>query len=127
MASLEKQQDQLVAAWVDKIRIAFHLNASDGIDEGSRPPFFGGQFYLSTSNTAINSNNVISSTGFRGFGGTATLDAKRLIRDNTVDADSGFSKLFIWIETTDLNLFQGDLTLNATMEAYGRWHKIESA
>ena len=127
LAELEKQQDQMVAAYVDKVRISFHINSSDDLAGANRPAFFGGQFYLSTSNTGLSSSTVIGSTGFRGFGGTCTLDVKRLIRDNTVDADSGFSKLYIWVETTDLNLQAGDLTMVATMEAWGRWHAINAA
>ena len=127
IAKVQKQQNQITSAWLEKLRIAFHIDASDDMASANRPPFFGGQFYLATSDSSINTDTVLTSTGFDGFGGTCTLRADRAIRDNAEDNTEADGILYLWIATTDLNLQSGDLTGSFAIEAHGRWHEVVSA
>ena len=123
VAALKKQQDQFVSGYVDKVRIAYHLDVTDAPSD--RPDQVGVTFYASTSGTSSpSSSNLIAVTSTRGYGGTVTLDIKRAIRENEYDDDSGMGQIAIWVSMTDLDLAAGDVTLNAAFEAYGRWHTI---
>ena len=127
IASVKKQQNQITSAWLEKLRVSYHMDASDDMGSANRPAFFGGQFYLATSDSSLTSDTVVTSTGFRDFGGTCTLSAKRAIRDNAEDNTEADGILYLWVSTTDLNLQNGDITGNFTIEASGRWHEVVSA
>jgi len=127
LAYVKKQQDQITSAWLEKLRVSFHLDSTDDLAGANRPQFFGGQLYLATSDSSLNTDTVITSTGFSGFGGTTTLRADRAIRDNAEDNKEADGPIFLWVSTTDLNLQAGDITGNFTIEAMGRWHEVVSA
>jgi len=123
IAAIKKQQDQFVSAYVDKVRIAYHLDVNDSPTD--RPDQVGISFYASTSGTSNpDSSNLIAVSATRGYGGTVTLDLKRAVRENEYDDDSGMGQIAIWVSCSDLDLAAGDVTLNAALEAYGRWHTI---
>ena len=127
IAKLLKQSAQFTSAYIDKIRISYHYDFSDTFGSDVPDNLIGSTFYLTTSNTAApSSSNVISATGTRGAGGTVTLDAKRSIKDNDFDDNSGFNALCIWVQTTDVEMTAGDVTGNFVIEAMGRWHAVES-
>ena len=125
IAKLEKQQDQMTAAWVDKVRISYKLDVS-GSDTGNlaNTQPLGVVFTASTASSAPVSATLLSATGTRGGGGTVTLDISRLIRDNDYDADSGFGAIAIHVATTDPDLTAGDITGTFVIEAFGRWHNV---
>ena len=128
LAYVEKQQDSFTSAWLEKLRVSFHMNSSDDLASANRPAFFGGQFLVTTQQSAVpDSDNLITATGFNGFGGTCTLSVKRAIRDNAEDTTEGDGRLYLWVETTDLNLQAGDITGDFTIECHGRWQKLVSA
>ena len=123
IAACKKQQDSFVSAWVDKVRIAYHLDVTDVPD--SRPAQVGVSFYACTVGTGgPNSDNLIAVSATRGYGGTVTLDLKRSIKENEYDSDSGMGQIAIWMQVSDLDLAAGDVTANLACEAYGRWHTI---
>ena len=127
VAEIRKQQNQITSAWLEKLRVSYHIDSSDDLAGANRPQFFGGQFQLSTTSSAPTTDTLIAATGFNGFGGTCTLAVKRAIRDNTVDQYEADGKLYLHVTTTDLNLQAGDLTGNFTIEAWGRWHEVANA
>ena len=123
IAACKKQQDSFVSAYVDKVRVAYHLDVNDS--PSGRPDQVGVTFYACTAGTGgPNSDNLISATASRGYGGTVTLDIKRAIKENEYDTDSGMGQIAIWMQVSDLNLAAGDVTANTVCEAYGRWHQI---
>ena len=119
---IDKQQASFTSAWLEKLRIAYHLDVSD--ESATRPNDIGVTFYLSTSSSSVDSAYLVSATGSNGYGGTVTLDAKRSIRDEGEDSSRGDGALYVHIQPSDLNLPAGDITVNCVAEAYGRWHQI---
>ena len=122
---IDKQQASFTSAYLDKVRIAYHLDITDAPDD--RPDDVGVTFYLSTSDSALTSAYLVSATGSNGYGGTITLDAKRSIRDEEEANTRGDGALFVWAQASNLDLPAGDITINTVAEAYGRWHQISSA
>ena len=128
IAKLLKQSAQFTSAYVDKVRISYHYDATDTFGADTPSNLIGSTFYCTTSNTVSPASaNVISATGARGFGGTVTLDVKRRIVDNDFDDDSGNHALALWVQTTDVDMPAGDITGNFTIEVMGRWHQVLSA
>ena len=128
IAKLLKQSAQFTSAYIDKVRISYHYDASDTFGTDTPSNLIGSTFYVTNSNTSVpSSSNVVSATGSRGFGGTITLDVKRRIVDNDYDDNSGNQALALWVQTTDVDMPAGDITGNFCIEVMGRWHKVESA
>ena len=128
VAKLEKQQDQMVAAYVDKVRISYHLDITESGGPGNAPlDMCGITFYVCTNESDPSGQTLVTASSSRGAGGTVTLNVKRAIRDNDYDANSGFNALSIQAETSDLDLQAGDVTLNLVAEAFGRWHTVVTA
>ena len=127
IAKVTKQQNQITSAYLEKLRVSYHMDSSDDLAGANRPAFFGGQFTVATSNTTLSSDTVVTSTGFRDFGGTCSLSVGRSIRDNATDTLEADGILYLWVSTTDLNLQAGDITGNFTIEAHGRWHEVVGA
>ena len=91
---IDKQQASFTSAYLDKVRIAYHLDITDASTE--RPNDVGVTFYLSTSDSAVSSAYLVSATASNGYGGTITLDAKRSIRDEEEASTRGDGALFVW-------------------------------
>ena len=128
IAKLLKQSAQFTSAYVDKVRISYHYDASDTFGADTPSNLIGSTFYVTTTNASVPSSaNVVSATGSRGFGGTITLDVKRRIVDNDYDDDSGNHALCIWVQTSNVDMAAGDITGNFVLEVMGRWHSVESA
>ena len=125
---LQKQSPQFTSAYVDKVRISYHYDASDTFGADVPSNLIGSTFYVTTTNGAVpSSSNVVSATGSRGFGGTITLDVKRRIVDNDFDDDSGNHALALWVQTSNVDMLAGDITGNFCLEVMGRWHSVVSA
>ena len=123
IAQVNKQSDQMVSAYIDKIRISYHYDVTDSPD--GRPDHLGTTFYLANTNsTNLDSTNVISATGSRGYGGTVTLEAKRSIKDSSSEPETGFGALDIHMQPSDLNLAAGDVTVNLVIEVWAPVNKI---
>ena len=124
VATIEKQSDQFTSAYVDKIRIAYHLDFTDTFGSDVPSNLIGTTFYLTNSASSPNSSTTISATGSDGAGGTITLDAKRSIKDNTIDSTSGQNAICIWVQTSNVEMAAGDVSANLAIEAFGRWHAV---
>ena len=128
IAKLLKQSAQFTSAYIDKVRISYHYDATDTFGADTPSNLIGSTFYVTTSNTSSpSSSNVVAATGSRGFGGTVTLDVKRRIVDNDFDDDSGNHALALLVQTTDVDMAAGDISGNFCIEVTGRWHSVESA
>ena len=122
---IDKQQASFVSAYLDKVRIAYHLDVTDANPD--IPNDVGVTFYLSTADNSTSSDYLVSATGSNGFGGTVTLDCKRAIRDENADPSRGDGALYVWCQASNLDLPAGDITINTVCEAYGRWHEVNTA
>ena len=131
LCSITKQQSGMTSAYLDKVRYSFIADVTDTApEEESGPPLpknLGYLFWLSTSDTSTSQEFLISASATRGNGGVVSLECKRPIKVDATDSDSGFGRVTLWVETTNPDLFAGDITLRGYVEAYGRWHEIVDA
>ena len=123
---LSKQQDQLVSAFVDKVRISYLLDVTDSSTGGELYNNLGIIFTVTTNDSAYSVDEIVSASASRGNGGVCTIQVDRRILDNEFDPSSGFGQLQLWAETTNPQLTAGDVTLKAVIEVFGRWHAITS-
>ena len=116
---IEKQQAQMIAAYVDKARISFNLNTD--ISE-SNP---GGYLFVATNSfTDPTDGEVISASAVgRLGGGVVTLPIERLIRRNEDDNESGEGYVYLWVRSTNMSSSTG-VALDLVAEVWGRWHSI---
>ena len=125
---LEKQQNQLVSCYIDKIRITYCC------DEDFNDTAWGGiMFVVSNSSTLdsttpSNNNEKIVAAGASPGGfcsGVVTLDVKRSIKLNEEDSDSGMGQLWVFARSTDMST-TADVKIDTISEVWGRWHEIVS-
>ena len=127
IAKLVKSQDQLTSAYVDSVRISFIL---EGDTSGSTDKQLGYLFCATTKGTlsgtdSSNTPYIISGSASRGGGGVVTLPIKRRIVDNDYDDNSGQGAVSIQCRMTDTGTESYDITM--IVEAFGRWHDVETA
>ena len=127
IAKLVKSQDQLTSAYVDHVRISFIL---EGDASGSTTEQLGYLFCATTKETlsgtdSSNTPYIISGSASRGGGGVVTLPIKRRIVDNDYDDNSGQGAVSIQARMTDTGAESYNITM--IVEAFGRWHNLETA
>ena len=121
---LQKQQAQMVSAWVDHLVISYVFDDVDGLP--TEYMAYGVMFSVTNHNTnAPGTENIISSRGSPGTGGTVRIPVKRRIVDDDFDADSGDHALALWAEIPDITA-TANIQLRVCVEAFGRWHKLEA-
>ena len=129
LAFFQKEKDSMVSAYLDKVRVSFIAKVTDTHVDAT-PPLeknIGYMFWLSTSASSEGSDYVLSASATRGNGGTVVLPADRRILENDENSDTGFGRIYLWVRTTNPDLAAGDITIEAYIEAFGRWHVIGDA
>ena len=125
-ARIEKQQNQMVSAYVDKVRLSYVLDTeiSDAADCGI-------MIVASVSDTLDNTtpaNNdefIIAAGAGRLIGGILTLDLKRTIKSNAENLNRGDGEIYLFARMTDqTSESNGEIYIN--METHGRWLSVVS-
>ena len=131
---IEKQEDSLRSAYVDRVRISWTLDSDEGTDNAGM-----GFMFCASADDALDSvtpsNNdgaIISASASRGGGGVVTLPIKRRITTN-YDGDnvnllemlSGSSEGPVYLHTYKSDTNQS-ANLFLIVETWGRWLKTES-
>jgi len=124
LCKIDKQQGQMTAAWVDKVRISFILEGDTG---GTSSEKLGYLFAVTNKATlsgtdSDNSPYIISASASRGGGGVVTLPVKRRVMDNDFDETTGFGALQVHVRATDTGSETPALTM--VIETWGRWHQV---
>jgi len=126
-AMIEKQNDSLTSAWVEKVRISFVLGQEE-------TEVNTGLLFVASMDPALNSvtpsendGQIISASASRGGGGVATLDVRRRIEENGTATSVHPSRtgLPIWLHVRAADI--GETTsAYLVVETWGRWHKVTS-
>jgi len=124
---IEKANDSLVSAWVDKVRISWVLGQEE--TEVNTGLLFVASMdpELNSSTPSENDGQVISASASRGGGGVVTLDIKRRINENgtatAVHPSRTGLPIFLHVRSAEL----GESTqAYLVVETWGRWHKATS-
>ena len=127
-ATIDKQQTQIVSAYLEKVRISYLLY---DIPAGDTAPSDAGIMFCASiedtldSDTASNNNGkIISAAAGRLIGGTVVLDIKRSIKSNAEEVGRADGPIYLFVRNTD-----GLSTSNAllTLESHGRYVKVATA
>ena len=131
---IEKQDDSMSSAYVDKVRISWTLDSDEGTDNAG----MGFLFVASTDDAldsvtpANNDGAIIAASASRGGGGVCVLDIKRRITTNydgdnvnllEMLAGSGTAPVYLHAYKSDTNQ---SANLFLVVETWGRWLKTES-
>jgi len=124
---IEKANDSLVSAWVDKVRVSFVLGQEE-------TEVNTGLLFVASMDPALNSvtpsendGQIIAASASRGGGGVITLDIKRRIDENGTATSVHPSRtgLPIWLHVRSADI--GETTsAYLVVETWGRWHKATS-
>ena len=125
-ARIEKQQNQMISAFVDKVRVSYLLDTeiSDAADCGV-------MIVASVSDTLDNatpSNNdefIIAASAGRLIGGVITLDLKRSIKSNAENLNRGDGEIYLFARCTDQSSTTA-VKLWLNLETHGRWLSVVS-
>jgi hypothetical protein len=127
-ATVDKQQTQLVSAYLEKVRISYLLY---DIPAGDTAPSDAGIMFCAsiedTLDSSVASNNngkIIAAAAGRLIGGTVVLDIKRTIKSNAEEVGRADGPIYLFVRNTD-----GLSTSNAlvTLESHGRYCKVATA
>ena len=124
---IEKANDSLVSAWVDKVRISFI--ASEEEAEVNTGLLFVASMdpELNSSTPSENDGQVISASASSRGSGVVTLDIKRRIEENGTPTSVHPSRtglpIFLHVRSANLGEQTGAYLV---VETWGRWHKCES-
>jgi len=132
---LEKQNDSLNSAYVDKIRISWITKSNESSDAQGQGLLFVASYdkALDSSTPANNDGQVICASASRGGGGVVTLDIRRRITDNYTgtDADvlqllqgSGGAPIYLHLHKSTTANDPSEYML--VIETWGRWFSAES-
>jgi len=124
---IEKQNDSLTSAWVEKCRISFVLGQEE--TEVNTGLLFVASMdpELNSTTPSANDGQVIAASASRGGGGVVTLDIKRVIHENgeATAATPSRTGLPIWLHVRAADI--GETTqAYLVVETWGRWHKAVS-
>jgi len=124
---LEKQNDTLKSAWIEKVRISWVAGQEE-------TEVNTGLLFVASMDPALNSvtpsendGQVISASASRGGAGVVTLDIRRRVLENgtatAVHPSRTGLPIFLHVRSADI----GETTsAYLVVETWGRWHKATS-
>ncbi len=124
---IEKANDSLVSAWVDKVRISFVAGEEE--TEVNTGLLFVASMdpELNSTTPSENDGQVIAASASRGGGGVVTLDIKRRIDENGTATAVHPSRTGLPIFLHVRSAILGESTkAYMVVETWGRWHKATS-
>ena len=126
-ATIDKQQTQLVSAYLEKVRLSYILYDIPSSGDASSAGIMFAAAIEDTLDSATASNNdgkIIASSAGRLPGGVVSLDIKRSIKSNAEEVGRADGPIYLFVRNTD-----GLNTTNAllTVETHGRWTSVTTA
>ena len=124
-AVIDKMQDSMSSAYVDKVRISWIVNQEEAeVNTGFL-------FVASTDSdldSAIPANNdgrVISASASRGGAGVVSLDIRRRVESNLTGTEglNANPPIYLHIRSAEIGEQTGAYLV---VETWGRWHKVTS-
>ena len=113
---IEKSQPSMSSCYLEKVIVSWMLST----ETYDQQP---GLVFALSRDADLNSGDqdgyFITARGARGPGGTVTLRADAVIRDNETDSKSGDSRIWLHVVATDMD---ETTSLYTVTEAFGRWH-----
>ena len=127
-ATVDKQQAQIVSAYLEKVRLSYLLSTIPSGDEV--PSDAGIMFCASIQDTldsdvaANNDGKIITAAAGRLIGGTVVLDVRRSIKSNAEEIGRADGPIYLFVRNTN-----GLNTTNVllTAESYGRYVDVTMA
>ena len=127
-ATIDKQQAQIVSAYLEKVRLSYVLSTIPSGDE--HPSDSGIMFCASIQDTldsGVASNNdgkIISAAAGRLIGGTVVLDVRRSIKSNAEEVGRADGPIYLFVRNTG-----GSNTTSVilTAESFGRYIDVTMA
>ena len=126
--TVDKQQTQLVSAYLDKVRISYLVDTVPA--SGAGPSEAGIVFVAAIEDTLVsspladNDGLIISSAAGRYIGGTVTLDIKRSIKSNAEEVGRADGPIYLYCRNSD---GLSTSSVQVYVETHGRWTKTTLA
>ena len=125
-AVITKQQDSMKSAFVDKVRISWIINQEETEVQTGFLFVASMDPELDSTTPSNNDGQVISASASRGGAGVVTLDIKRSVLQNTLNATNVSTTglpIYLHIRSAEI----GEATsAYLVVETWGRWHKTAS-
>jgi len=131
---IQKQDDSMASAYVEKVRISWVLNTDEGNDNAGTGLLFVASTdeFLDSATPSNNDGGIIAASASRGGAGVITLDLKRRITTNYSGTDIEIVNLLkgdggapVWLHIRKAEKAQS-LGVYLVIETWGRWISQES-
>ena len=119
--TIDKQQTQMVSAYLEKCRISYLLYDTPASGSSAQAGIMFAASIEDSLDSSVASNNdgkIITAAAGRLIGGTVVLDVKRSIKSNAEEVGRSDGPIYLFVRNTD-----GLTTTNAllTVETHGRY------